>query len=98
MASRCAEKLLHFFIIDADQCRCIRFVPLSNLTFREVPLSCASIPKASPHSNEVEKVGPPKVKMGVLQNLKLWENNVTFINENGVNVTKYVPYVMPLVP
>lgn len=33
--------------------------------------------------------------MGVKQNLRLWENNVTLIDERGVMVTKKVPRVMP---
>jgi len=33
--------------------------------------------------------------MGILQNLKLWENNVTLIDERGVKVTKKVPRAMP---
>jgi SHS family lactate transporter-like MFS transporter len=36
--------------------------------------------------------------MGVLQNLKLWENNVTFIDENGEVVTKKMPRVAPPAP
>lgn len=36
--------------------------------------------------------------MGVLQNLKLWENNVTFIDENGEMVTKKMPRVAPAAP
>lgn len=33
--------------------------------------------------------------MGVLQNLRLWENNVTQINEDGEKVTTKVPRRMP---
>lgn len=33
--------------------------------------------------------------MGVKQNLKLWENNVTHIDENGDMVTECVPRVLP---
>ncbi|KAI9875269.1 MAG: hypothetical protein M1830_008694 [Pleopsidium flavum] len=33
--------------------------------------------------------------MGILQNLKLWENNVTLIDERGVKVIKKVPRAMP---
>lgn len=33
--------------------------------------------------------------MGVKQNLKLWENNVTHIDENGDMVTERIPRVLP---
>lgn len=33
--------------------------------------------------------------MGLKQNLKLWENNVTYIDENGDTVTERVPRVLP---
>jgi SHS family lactate transporter-like MFS transporter len=36
--------------------------------------------------------------MGVLQNLKLWKNNVTHIDEHGNEVTEEVPRVMPPPP
>lgn len=36
--------------------------------------------------------------MGILQNLKLWTNNVTFIDEYGVEITKEVPRAMPPAP
>ncbi|KAJ5981882.1 hypothetical protein N7499_009061 [Penicillium canescens] len=36
--------------------------------------------------------------MGVIQNLKLWKNNVTHIDANGNEVTEEVPRVMPPPP
>jgi hypothetical protein len=36
--------------------------------------------------------------MGVVQNLKLWKNNVTFIDSNGEEVTKEIPRVVPPAP
>lgn len=37
-------------------------------------------------------------KMAILQNLKLWKNNVTHIDEHGTEVTEEVPRVMPPPP
>lgn len=36
--------------------------------------------------------------MGVLQNLRLWENNVTRINEYGETTTEKVPRKLPPAP
>lgn len=36
--------------------------------------------------------------MAILQNLKLWKNNVTHIDERGNEITEEVPRVMPPPP
>lgn len=36
--------------------------------------------------------------MGIKQNLKLWENNVTYLDENGTTVSRKIPRVMPPAP
>lgn len=36
--------------------------------------------------------------MGIKQNLKLWENHVTYIDEDGFEVTKIVPRTLPTAP
>jgi hypothetical protein len=41
---------------------------------------------------------PSRSKMGVIQNLKLWKNNVTHIDAHGNEVTEEVPRVMPPPP
>lgn len=38
------------------------------------------------------------VTMGIKQNLKLWENNVTYLDENGVTASRKILRVMPPAP